>query len=190
MSSRAGINIYARLQMQQAGTVRDEAKGIQLSLDNISENFAQLPQKQKELSNVLGTSLSLVTTLQLARFGITDIIQLASGKGGIQDVLSLATTSIIMIYRVNMLLQNQIALQHALNAAKAIGMMLGLTYGGPMLGLLAAGAVVGGYQLYAGWQQAQRAPELEQQRLRELAYKTIMGDQRQRLQEYRSLTGQ
>ena len=125
MSSRVGINIFARLQMQHTAAVREEVKGIQLSLDNISDSFAQIPAKEKQLRNTFGTAINAVSSLQLLRFAMVDISQIASGKGGIGDILSLTTTSIILIYRVNQLLRAQIVLQTALNAARAVGLALG-----------------------------------------------------------------
>lgn len=172
MSSRAGLNIFAKLQMQNTGNTRDEVRRVQLSLDNISENFAQMPAKEKQLQAVFGTAINTVSTLQLLRYGMNDLKQIAEGKGGIGDILSLTTTSIITIFRVNQLLQNQIALQLALNAARAVGLALG-GVAPATLAIGALGAVYLGAQAYSQY-----------------AFRSMYDDQRLRASAYRSIVGQ
>lgn len=172
MSSRAGLNIFAKLQMQNTANTKEEVRSVQLSLDNISEGFAQMPARERQLQNVFGTAINAVSTLQLLRYGMNDIKQIAEGKGGIGDILSLTTTSIITLFRVNQLLQSQIVLQTALNAARAIGLALG----GIAPATLAIGAIGIGY--------------LGVQAYGQYAFKSMYDDQRLRAQAYRSIVGQ
>jgi len=174
MSSRAGLNIFAKLQMQNTANTREEVRRVQLSLDNISENFAQMPAREKQMQNAFSSTINLVSTLQLLRYGMNDIKQIAEGKGGIGDILSLTTTATITIFRINEMLRDQTKLQIALNVARAAGLLLaGVS---PVtLGVVGAGLVGAGLLYLSGANQKSLEP--------------LYNDQRRKLQAYRSIVG-
>ena len=133
MSSRNTLNIYAKMSLQSGGAMQD-ANALNNTLGLINSSLVKdMPNNTAALSSGLKSSLGLVTNIQLARYALSDLQQLASGKGGLGDVLSLATTSIILISKLNNLLQLQIVLKQAsliLSAASGnVGAMAGLVIG-------------------------------------------------------------
>jgi hypothetical protein len=120
----------------QSGGAMQDANALNNTLGNINSMLVKdMPANSAALSSGLRSSLGLVTNIQLIRYAVNDIQQLASGKGGLGDVLSLATTSIILITKINQLLQLQITLKTVsklLSAATGdpaamVGLVVGLT---------------------------------------------------------------
>lgn len=187
--------INAEIRTSVASSVTQQAQVTEESMKNIDQSLQAIKSKEITLHDNLRVGIRAVSTIQLLRFAMKDVQDLASGKGGMVDVLSLATSTMLIINTVNDLLRQEIALQMISNAAMAVGAVLSalnpVTAGLVAAGVLAVGvpAVVGAY---TSWQYGLGAPERERVAMGREAYERIMSssDQRQRLQEYRSITGQ
>jgi len=77
--------------------------------------------QKDEMTAMLASSLRILSTVQLTRFAVNDIVQLMSGKGGLGDVLSLLINAVLLTYRYNQLLDLSIVKQTALNVTRAFG---------------------------------------------------------------------
>ena len=119
---------------------------------------------EHDMLRVASAALRALSIINLTRYVITDIQQLASGKGGFGDIISLTTNSIILMYQLQQLMIKNLALAGTLKIA--IGLM-----GGPIgvaagAGLIIGGAVAG-YGMYqygqgvgrvqGGWDQRRAA---------------------------------
>ena len=125
-------------------------------------------RSENEVARVASTALRALSVMNLLRYTITDIRQLASGEGGIADIISLTTNSIILMYQLQRLMATNIALAGALKVA--IGVAGGPTVVGTVGGLIIGGAIAG----YGMYQYSQsRMPIYRDQELRRLASRSI-----------------
>jgi len=87
-------------------------------------------ETKSEMMVIAGTALRALSAANLLRYTIKDIRDLASGKGGLADIISLSTNSILLMYQLNMLLKANIALSGILKAslfAYSVPIALGAT---------------------------------------------------------------
>jgi len=170
------------MQMRGRGRAKAEAKSIAKEFRDIQTYMDDLEARQPQMRNLGLEALNVVSVLQLTRFAIKDIQDLASGKGGIGDILSLSTSLLLLQFRLNQLLQTNIALSGTLatvSAATGLG-PLGL---GIAAGVTIGGVIIGGL----AWQQQQRmAQQAADRALREQIAQTLGLIQEQ---EVRAKTG-
>jgi len=67
------------------------------------------------MDKMMGSSLRILSTVQLTRFALMDISQIMNGTGGIGDGLSLMTNLILLTFRYSQLLDTALLKQMALN---------------------------------------------------------------------------
>jgi len=151
------VNFIARLSLRRDASVRQvksDFDGILKSLDQIEQGTERVRELRTNMLVTLRTSLDLVSVVQMTRFAMKDLQDLASGRGGIQDVLSITTTLILLTYRL-IQLQRQAIMQGGILAT------VGLT--GPQAAALAVGAgIIAGL---AGMTQATRGAQSRQREI-------------------------
>ena len=123
---------------------------------------------ENDMLRVASAALRALSIINLTRYVITDIQQLASGKGGFGDIISLTTNSIILMYQLQQLMIANIALAGTLKVA--VGLAGGPTAVGIVGGLVIGGAIAG-YGMYQYNQS--RMPIYRDQELRRLASRSI-----------------
>lgn len=154
--------------------VVNNAKMMQTTLTQVNGEFKTLVSSRSDLHETLRTGLRAVSVLQLTRFALRDIQDLASGKGGLPDMLSLATSLLILANHINMALKSQIALQTISNALALVGMTL--TGVSPaMLALLGVTGVTAAYGVARGAAEYGNRNMYEDQRMRMQAYRSVIG---------------
>lgn len=170
MSSRLGVSIFARMRLRGATRARREADAVigkYKQLDLYGKEV--LPRMERRLNDNLRLGLDVLSTVQLLRFSMRDIQELATGKGGLEDVLSLGTSAILLMYRLNTLTQG-------LAAAKVASMVTGIAGAlGPVgLGITGGMALGGGILMgLRGLSMYQR----EQERRRTFTEYPTVGEQ-------------
>ena len=112
-------------------------------------------------------AIDLLSTVQLTRFAMKDIVDIASGEGGIDDILSLLVTIVLLNIRVQQQLQRNIALQNTLNATAALNPLT--TTQTIIAGAIVGGAIIGGLAYMSS--SAQR----RERELRRQAYRRATG---------------
>lgn len=171
--------INAEIKASVSSTVTQQAQVTEESMNKIVNNMTVIKEKEVTLHDNMRLGIRAISTLQLLRFAMKDVQDIASGKGGLQDILSLATSTMLVINNINDLLRSEIALQTISNALMVVGATLSAL--NPVTaGLMAAGAVIVGGQVIAGAVTG----------LQERREATRIGEQRFRLQAYRSIVGQ
>ena len=129
---------------------------------------SQIYGSKDAINQTLGSSLRILSTLQLARFSAVNIRNLLSGEGGLGDALSLATNVVILTARVNDLLSAALAKQTAITALRA------LVDPAALVGLAAGGIAVAGAGGIAAWQNETMGNVARAPAYRELAYRSVM----------------
>jgi hypothetical protein len=110
------------------------------SIDRIDEGIVTVTSRRPEMLQMSADALTLLTTMSFTRFAVKDVIDIVSGEGGIPDMISLASTLILLYFQL-------IRLQQIAAAQQAT-----------LLGISAGTAIpfAVGLGLLAGVQQAQR----------------------------------
>jgi len=155
-----GVSIIARMRLRGATRARRQADSVLKVLDQIEHITKDtLPKMKDRFNENLRTGLDILSTMQLLRFSIRDVQQLATGRGGLGDILSLGTSAILLMYRLR-------TLMGAEAMASIMGSLAGIKAGligalGP-LGL----GVIGGVALGGGMLMAMRGIESYYRELR------------------------
>jgi hypothetical protein len=166
------VDIVTKFVVGDSAKVKQEADSMNKTLDNMNQNTKIVQKSFKESSREI---LQALSTIQLMRFAAKDIVDLASGEGGFPDILSLATSSILIVDRLNSMLQTELLLNTVLTAQSLIA--TGTMALGPV------GITVGTIALAAGVSSAfndWNTSNLD---------KNLMQEQRMRMQAYRSVIG-
>jgi len=136
MSNATRLRLIARYSAKRHPSIdrmkRDFAEG-QTTLNKINEGTVELLKKRGEMESFAASSLDLLSIIYLTRIGTKNLIDMASGRGGIGDMISFATTLAILYVQINSLMNSALAKQALL--------ALGLT--GPQAAVLAIGLGVG-----------------------------------------------
>jgi len=162
------MGIRTQMRMSGAGRAKSEAQSVSREYKQLDLFMKEVETKQRGVQMWQYNALTYVSTLQLARFSLKDIQDIASGKGGIGDMLSLTTSLILLHYNLNRILQTNIALTGTLQAMSA-------AVGGPgALGLIAGtligSAAIGGLALA---REQQMAPIRAERAMRQQAASAI-----------------
>lgn len=183
--SRMGLNIYTRMRLRGAARAKAEAQSVAKEFRSIDSFMNEIEGKQPQVRNWGLEALDVLSVVQMLRFAYKDFEELATGKFGFDDALSLATTLILLQYRLNVILQRNIAATATLNAMSLV------TPGG--ISLKAAAAIVGGAAVVGGglwWmREQQRIRERAELERREKISETILksAEQRRKLTAARSI---
>jgi len=118
---------------------------------------------KSEMMAIAGIALRALSAANLLRYTIQDIRDLASGKGGLGDIISLGTNSILLMYQLSQILKINLVLSSALNAS----ILAGAAMYGPMI--IGAGVAIGGIMLGQGYARGEAAVRNEQSTRRNAA---------------------
>jgi hypothetical protein len=143
MSTEGLLKVRVRASVMRAASVERAKKDftvMQTTLDRIDEGILVVTSRRPEMLQMSADALTLLTTMSFTRFAIKDVIDIVSGKGGIPDMISLASTLILLYFQI-------IRLQQIAAAQQAT--LLGISAG-------AAIPIAVGLGLLAGAQQTQR----------------------------------
>ena len=143
MSRGFGVRIITSISLRGATRAKAEAEDVLKTLDQIEDlRERTIPRATSDLKRQLRMGLDVISVLQLARFTMEDLSDLVTGKGGLGDILSLATSSILLLYRLQTLLEMNIALGATLQT------IISSIPLGPVGLALGVGALVGGLGAY------------------------------------------
>lgn len=76
-----------------------ETRDILENIAKIYRHDAELPSKREKVLSLLPTILETVSTINLARYTIEELKQLADGKGGVAEVLSITLNVLFFLNR-------------------------------------------------------------------------------------------
>lgn len=155
------INILARLRLRRDAALARrvaESKQVKENLQD-AESIAKL-QRATMMTN-LQVGMDMLSITQMTRFAVQDISELMDPqRRDLGDILSLATTLVLVYYRI-------LALQQ-IAKANQIGLLasLGLTGGGAIAAAVGVGALVGGAAIMGRRTTGSRAGETAEARRR------------------------
>lgn len=182
--SRMGLNIYTRMRLRGAARAKAEAQSVAKEFRSIDSLMDEVEGKQPRVRNWGLEALDVLSVVQMLRFAYKDFEELATGEFGFDDALSLATTLILLQYRLSVILQRNIQLTATLNTMSLV------TPGGISLkaaALITGAAVIGGGLWWM--REQQRARERAELERRTEISETILksAEQRRKLTAARSI---
>jgi phage gp36-like protein len=140
-----GADLIGRFQLrgaarglQQARQISQQAKEAQTAVEAASAKI------RFTMADQLALGLNVMSVIQLTRYSAMDLYNLLSGKGGIGEILSITTSTIINLYRMKQLYEIIIGLQ-AVSSGLAAGAGIGAFSSGAALtvaGLFAGGLIL------------------------------------------------
>lgn len=138
--SEATVNIMARMRMRQAAKAKQEAFALGQQMMRIdTEGRVALEDIKNTINLNLGPTLRFLTLIQLTRFAFRDLQDLASGRGGFGDMISLAVSMTLLMFQLRETLKTNVALATTLR-------LLALQVGGTALAAAATHPIA----LFAG----------------------------------------
>lgn len=168
--------VVGRMQVRGAANIKAQADLVMANLGYTAEAIEKINAQQQELNRYLITGMNVLNVVQLTRMEIMDVQKLATGQGSLSTVLSLGLSTILLLYRINALLREKIALQVTSQALSMIA-NAAAPIGGTNT-LITAGVV--GVAAGALWAVSS---------YRQGAVDGIAADQRNRMMVYRSIVG-
>jgi hypothetical protein len=117
MSTEGLLKVRVRASVMRAASVsraKQDFTVMQTTLDRIDEGILVVTSRRPEMLQMSADALSLLTTMSFTRFAVRDVMDLMSGEGGLPDMISLASTLILLYFQLIRLQQIAAAQQGAL----------------------------------------------------------------------------
>ena len=161
------------MQVRGSAKALQKAKQIGLAAEKAEKDVDSAAKKIELTTNdMLAMGLNVASVFTLTRFAVKDLAEIARGEGGIGDILSLMTATLILAFRLRQMYLEIVGLQMTSNFLSSIPL-------GPM-GIIAGlglGALAVGIADVAsdGARSGRNRKDQSFTRYRELAWRTRVG---------------